>query len=174
MNNKRFLALGLIFAVLAISFVFARTQSADTAKDPVCGMSVKIAGAKYTFDYKGTTYYFCSQGCKDSFSKNPDQYLAKQETAAPMAGHKMGMNMAGGQMGTGNMENCPFMLKDVEKKFENAKDGVIITLSSKNAETVKKIQDHAAQMKDMKAGAGKDEEGCPMAGGCPKMQTKKK
>jgi YHS domain-containing protein len=174
MTNKKYLALGLILAFLTITFVFAQTQSADTAKDLVCGMSVTKAGAKYTTDYKGTTYYFCSQGCKDAFSKNPDQYLAKSEAAAPMAGHKMMMNMPGGQTGTCNMENCPSMLKDVDKKIENTKDGVIITLSSKNAETVKKIQDHAAQMKDMKGGTGKTEEGCPMAGGCPKMPAKKK
>jgi YHS domain-containing protein len=174
MTNKKYLALGLILAFLAITFVFAQTQSADTAKDLVCGMTVKIAGAKYTYDYKDTTYYFCSQGCKDSFSKNPDQYLAKSEAATPMAGHQMMMNMQGGQTGTCTMDNCSFMLKDVDKKIENTKDGVIITLSSKNAEAVKKIQDHAAQMKETKAGAGKAEEGCPMAGGCPKMQTKKK
>src|SRR5690242_5690264 len=29
------------------------------AIDPICGMSVEIAGARYTYEYQGTTYYFC-------------------------------------------------------------------------------------------------------------------
>ena len=55
----------------------AAAQTPDTAKDPVCGMSVKISTAKYTSDYKGTKYYFCSEGCKTSFDKEPEKYLAK-------------------------------------------------------------------------------------------------
>ncbi len=135
----------------------AASQTPDTAKDPVCGMSVKISTAKYSSDYKGTKYYFCSEGCKTSFDKEPEKYLAKQ---TPPAG--------GGMMAGGKMESCPIMLPDVEKKVQNTKDGVIITLSSKNAETVKKIQDHMAKMaagKMHEGGAG--EAGCPMGASCP-------
>jgi xanthine dehydrogenase accessory factor len=46
------------------------------AIDPICGMSVTIAGAKHTYDYAGTTYYFCCPGCKTTFRKSPEQYLA--------------------------------------------------------------------------------------------------
>ncbi len=48
------------------------------AIDPVCHMEVEIATAKYTYDYKGKTYYFCAPGCKRSFSKTPDAYLTEQ------------------------------------------------------------------------------------------------
>jgi len=133
-------------------------QTPDTAKDPVCGMSVKISTAKFSSDYKGTKYYFCSEGCKTSFDKEPEKYLAKAQTV-----HAEGMMMAGGKM-----EGCPMMLADVEKKVQNTKDGVIITLTSKNAETVKKIQEHAAKMAEGKmhdGGAG--EAGCPMGASCP-------
>jgi YHS domain-containing protein len=33
-------------------------------KDPICGMSVDEKAAKFKSDYKGKTYYFCSQMCK--------------------------------------------------------------------------------------------------------------
>jgi hypothetical protein len=60
------------------------------------------------------------------------------------------------------------MLPDVEKKVQNTKDGVIITLSSKNAETVKKIQEHAAKMAEGKMPeGGRGEVGCPMGASCP-------
>ena len=49
------------------------------------------------------------------------------------------------------MANCPMMMKDVEKTFVNTKDGVDDHPLSKNPETVKKIQEWAAQ--DQRAAA---------------------
>ncbi|HLF28253.1 MAG TPA: XdhC family protein [Anaerolineae bacterium] len=43
------------------------------AIDPVCGMTVEIATARYTADYLGQVYYFCSAGCKRSFQKEPER-----------------------------------------------------------------------------------------------------
>jgi xanthine dehydrogenase accessory factor len=52
-----------------------------TAIDPICGMSVEIAGAKHTYAYQGTTYYFCCPGCKTTFRKAPEQYVAAGQAA---------------------------------------------------------------------------------------------
>jgi YHS domain-containing protein len=157
--KKQFRLLALV-AVAAFMLVLAGSalQTPDTAKDPVCGMSVKISTAKYTSEYKDIKYYFCSEGCKTSFDKEPEKYLAKQQ----------GVPAGGGMMAGGKMESCPMMLPDVEKKVQNTKDGVIITLSSKNAETVKKIQEHAAKMAEGKMPeGGQGEVGCPMGASCP-------
>ena len=43
--------------------------------DPVCGMTVTKEEAACSYDYKGKTYYFCAQSCKDDFTANPGQYL---------------------------------------------------------------------------------------------------
>lgn len=48
--------------------------------DPVCGMSVTIAAAKYTHDHEGTTYYFCCAGCKAEFARSPEKYIANETT----------------------------------------------------------------------------------------------
>ena len=45
------------------------------AQDPVCLMKVKIANGAISQDYKGQTYYFCSQNCKDKFFQEPEKYL---------------------------------------------------------------------------------------------------
>jgi Cu+-exporting ATPase len=45
--------------------------------DPVCGMTVDPAKAKATFDYAGTTYYFCSAGCRTKFEADPTGWLAR-------------------------------------------------------------------------------------------------
>jgi Cu+-exporting ATPase len=44
-------------------------------KDPVCGMSIEDADAVATSEYGGTTYYFCSQPCKENFDKDPEKFL---------------------------------------------------------------------------------------------------
>jgi len=36
---------------------------ADTATDPVCGMTVKTADARNKAQHDGHTYYFCSPHC---------------------------------------------------------------------------------------------------------------
>jgi YHS domain-containing protein len=84
----------LALAVILVIGIAAQQKSADTAVDPVCGMTVVKANAKATFDYKGTTYYFCNPGCKDSFVKDPEKYL-KAQAAAP-AGQMS--HMGGGMM----------------------------------------------------------------------------
>jgi xanthine dehydrogenase accessory factor len=53
-----------------------QAPSATEAIDPVCGMTVEIAGARYTSQYQGQTYYFCAAGCKRSFDKEPRHYLS--------------------------------------------------------------------------------------------------
>jgi Cu+-exporting ATPase len=44
-------------------------------KDPVCGMEVEEKQAAATSMYKGETYYFCAQSCKEKFDKSPEKYL---------------------------------------------------------------------------------------------------
>jgi len=46
------------------------------ALDPVCGMTVDVAAAKLTSDYKGKTIYFCAPGCKRAFDQAPEKYVA--------------------------------------------------------------------------------------------------
>ena len=47
--------------------------------DPVCGMTVDVADARYRTVHAGRTYYFCSAGCLESFESEPAKYL----TVAP-------------------------------------------------------------------------------------------
>jgi xanthine dehydrogenase accessory factor len=46
-----------------------------TAIDPVCGMTVEIANARYRSEHAGEVYYFCAAGCKAAFDKDPHSYL---------------------------------------------------------------------------------------------------
>ncbi|MET0800962.1 MAG: XdhC family protein [Actinomycetota bacterium] len=43
--------------------------------DPVCGMAVDVAGARYRTTHEGRTYYFCSAGCLESFERDPARFV---------------------------------------------------------------------------------------------------
>jgi YHS domain-containing protein len=116
-KNIRTIALMAALAVVLVIGVVAQQKSGDTAVDPVCGMTVVKANAKGTFDYKGTTYYFCSNGCKEAFAKEPDKYLKAQakpeaaKTPAPMAGMQH-MHQAQAAAAEGApMAGCPMMAR---------------------------------------------------------------
>ena len=44
-------------------------------KDPVCGMSVDPATAKWSHEQEGVKHFFCSQSCQKKFAANPGRYL---------------------------------------------------------------------------------------------------
>src|SRR5687768_2247914 len=52
------------------------------AIDPVCGMTVDPAEAAGSFAHEGTTYHFCSLGCRNKFAASPARYLNKVEPVA--------------------------------------------------------------------------------------------
>jgi len=43
-------------------------------RDVVCNMQVDPAKPAGKSEYKGTTYYFCSNGCKTKFDADPGKY----------------------------------------------------------------------------------------------------
>lgn len=52
------------------------TATPTEAIDPICGMSVEIASARYRSDVAGRTTYFCCLHCKETFDCDPGRYLA--------------------------------------------------------------------------------------------------
>ncbi len=58
----------------------AMSARKDTVDDPVCGMQIDPAGARdKKSTYKGQTYYFCSDECKNKFDKDPGAYVGKRQ-----------------------------------------------------------------------------------------------
>jgi xanthine dehydrogenase accessory factor len=50
------------------------------AIDPVCGMTVQVATARYLATHGGRTYYFCSAGCQGRFEGDPARFAAAAGT----------------------------------------------------------------------------------------------
>jgi len=54
----------------------ASPPAAETsANDPVCGMRVDPTTARHRATVDGQTYYFCSEGCRQKFSADPQRHL---------------------------------------------------------------------------------------------------
>jgi len=51
------------------------TQEEQVVTDPVCQMKIKPSDAVTSLEHDGTTYYFCSQDCADSFRESPEDYV---------------------------------------------------------------------------------------------------
>jgi xanthine dehydrogenase accessory factor len=45
----------------------------EEATDPVCGMTVTVAGARHQVEHAGETYYFCCAGCQASFEASHEE-----------------------------------------------------------------------------------------------------
>ena len=58
-------------------------KDTQQVKDPVCGMMVDPAKAKFSVEHEGQTHYFCSAKCHDKFVANPTAYLTKPEAPPP-------------------------------------------------------------------------------------------
>ena len=43
--------------------------------DQVCGMKVEPGKTRLVSNYQGHGYWFCSEGCREAFEKNPEKYL---------------------------------------------------------------------------------------------------
>jgi len=54
--------------------VFVEAEEITMEIDPVCGMEVDPQSAAGSYEYQGTTYYFCSMGCLEDFKEDPASY----------------------------------------------------------------------------------------------------
>lgn len=46
-------------------------------RDIVCSMEINENQAAAKSEYKGLTYYFCAEACKERFDAEPETYLKK-------------------------------------------------------------------------------------------------
>lgn len=63
--------------------------NAPVVRNPVCGMSVDRATAKYMSKHTRERFYFCVSGCRAKFENEPEKYLE----GAPSPGINAGMNI---------------------------------------------------------------------------------
>ncbi|MGB9071872.1 MAG: heavy metal translocating P-type ATPase [Terriglobales bacterium] len=62
------------------------------AVDPVCGMKVDPATAKFSHQHKGKAYFFCCGGCREKFKADPEKFLSSPPK--PMGSGLVSLGMA--------------------------------------------------------------------------------
>lgn len=53
----------------------AEEMGATEARDPVCGMVVEVAAARYRSEVSGRSFYFCCARCQQAFDQDPTRYV---------------------------------------------------------------------------------------------------
>lgn len=98
----------------------------ERVTDPVCGMQVDPAEAKWHFEHHGTLFVFCSERCLNRFAAAPEQYLSDE----PVKGQRLQgpdsrvytcpMHPEVKQVGPGNCPICGMALEAEEVQLEEA------------------------------------------------------
>jgi Cu+-exporting ATPase len=99
-------------------------ETAQTVRDPVCGMTVDPHKTQHRASHAGHTYYFCSAGCKAKFEADPNRYLqpeqAKQTPVPEGAIYTCPMHPEIRQQGPGS---CPICGMALEPEVVSLDDG---------------------------------------------------
>jgi Cu+-exporting ATPase len=64
----------------AMEHIHAVNSESVTAADPVCGMKVDRATAKFSAHHQGKDYFFCCAACLAKFQSNPEKILSSPPT----------------------------------------------------------------------------------------------
>jgi Cu+-exporting ATPase len=104
------------------------------AIDPVCGMKVKIEGAKNTTVLEGQTYYFCNPKCLQKFTADPARYLKPEEAppAAPVAPGTVftcPMHPEIRQVGPGSCPICGMALEPAEITLDDGPNEELLDMT---------------------------------------------
>lgn len=66
-------------AAAAVAVAAEPAAAEEEARDPVCGMTVRV-GHSPQAEHQGRTYYFCCGGCRTRFLAEPERYLQAVST----------------------------------------------------------------------------------------------
>jgi YHS domain-containing protein len=143
-KHSKVLAMFLALSFVLTLAVAARLQAGDMVVDPVCGMEMKKSEAKVTYEYMGKTFYFCSEECKEKFIKMHEKHKEMNIEKEKMEmRHKEMMEHEKYQHSTCCLMCGLESAKDLNVLIEKNEDGVTVKITSKDAETVKKIHQNA-------------------------------
>ncbi len=112
----------------------AHDSTPETAIDPVCGMTVKIATARHTTVHDGRTFYFCNPKCLQKFTADPARYLQPKDEApaAPVAPGTIftcPMHPEIRQVGPGGCPICGMALEPAEISLDDGPNHELIDMT---------------------------------------------
>jgi Cu+-exporting ATPase len=104
--------------------------------DPVCGMTISPADAVGYVEYRGQTYYFCSERCREQFKSTPEQFVGAPASApeplAPAdleADYTCPMHPEVRQKGPGSCPICGMALEPVRVSLEDTPNEELVDMT---------------------------------------------
>jgi Cu+-exporting ATPase len=77
-KKTRILTLFMMMTFVLVLAGISQLQAAEKVTCAVTGKEFEKTEETGSFEYKGETYYFCCDGCKGKFVKNPEEFLNKE------------------------------------------------------------------------------------------------
>ena len=78
--RKVVFVLTVLVIIMLVMPLSADTKTTKTKKCAVCGSAIAADATVIKSEYKGLTYHFASEKCKEKFVKNPGKYAFETET----------------------------------------------------------------------------------------------
>ena len=78
---ERYLKQPVPSGLVTLGIPASQQAKPDLARDPVCGMNVERAFAKFVSQREGKSYYFCSRSCLEKFEAKPARFLMEPVVA---------------------------------------------------------------------------------------------
>ncbi|CAN5897318.1 heavy metal translocating P-type ATPase [soil metagenome] len=106
--------------------------SSDVAIDPVCGMQIRIEGAKNKTELHSHPYYFCGPQCLAKFTAEPDRYLkATEATPITPTGtiFTCPMHPQIRQVGPGSCPICGMALEPAEVSLDQGPNAELLDMT---------------------------------------------
>ena len=83
MRYIKILTVALAISLLMIGYSFAESDERNTLSQKVCpvmtfgDLGCSVTKNDFYTDYKGKRIFFCSNGCRETFKKDPEKYMNK-------------------------------------------------------------------------------------------------
>ena len=83
MRYLKILSVALALSLLMIGYPFAESDESNTLSQKVCpvmtfgDLGCSVTKNDFYTDYKGKRIFFCSEGCRETFKKDPEKYMNK-------------------------------------------------------------------------------------------------
>ena len=74
-KKSRILTLLLMMSFVLVMVGISQLKAAEEVICPVTGEKFEKTETTASFEYEGTTYYFCCPGCKPKFDADPEKYI---------------------------------------------------------------------------------------------------
>lgn len=65
----------LLFGQEPLAYLDQGFEKKTVSRDLVCGMEVDQENPPFTYQYKGKTYCFCSNSCRQEFLHSPEKFV---------------------------------------------------------------------------------------------------